>query len=116
MSLDRDLYAELVLGCVETVPPGRVTTYGAIAEGIGAVLGGGGPRQVAAVMAREGAAVTWWRVVRADGSLPVDLARRARPEYLGEGTPLRPSGRVDLGAAFVRPSRPSLPPQRPTGG
>lgn len=94
-------YVELVLACVERVPPGRVTTYGAVAEAVGRVARRGGPRQVAAVMAREGAAVCWWRVVRADGSLPAALARRARPEYLAEGTPLRPDGRVDVDRAEV---------------
>jgi len=32
MALDHEQYVELVLGCVERVPRGRVTTYGAIAE------------------------------------------------------------------------------------
>lgn len=103
MHADRVDHVELVLRCVEQVPPGRVTTYGAVAEVVGRVVHGGGPRQVAAVMAREGAAVCWWRVVRADGSLPPALARRARPEYLSEGTPLRPDGRVDVDRAVVVP-------------
>ena len=29
---ERELYAELVLQCAESVPRGRVTTYGAIAD------------------------------------------------------------------------------------
>ncbi|GGD28095.1 MGMT family protein [Nocardioides daphniae] len=94
-------YAELVLRCVERVPRGRVTTYGAVASVVGELLGRGGPRLVAQVMAREGSAVCWWRVVRADGSLPDDLARRARPEYLAEGTPLRADGRVDVDRAHA---------------
>ena len=44
--MDHEEYVELVLRCVEAVPRGRVTTYGAIAEVVGAVVGGGGPRQV----------------------------------------------------------------------
>lgn len=99
--LDPEEYAELVLRCVEAVPAGRVTTYGSIAEAVGEVLGGGGPRQVGAVMALQGGGVPWWRVVRADGSLPDSHDHRARTEYLLERTPLRASGRVDLGAAFV---------------
>ena len=98
-----DLYDELVLRCAEQVPRGRVTTYGAIAEAVGALLGRGGPRQVGAVMAREGGAVPWWRVVRADGSLPPSHDDRARAAYLDEGTPLRRDGSVDLRAAFWRP-------------
>lgn len=106
-----DLYEELVLRCAEQVPRGRVTTYGAIAEVVGQVLGRGGPRQVGAVLAREGGGVPWWRVVRADGSLPPSHGDRARQAYLEEGTPLRPGGSVDLRAAFWQP----LPPHPPDG-
>ena len=88
-----DLYEELVLRCAERVPRGRVTTYGAIAEAVGQVLGRGGPRQVGAVMAREGGAVAWWRVVRADGSLAVGVEQERR--LRAEGVPIR-GGRVDL--------------------
>jgi alkylated DNA nucleotide flippase Atl1 len=55
------------------------------------------------VMATHGAAVPWWRVVRADGSLPPSHDEEARQAYLEEGTPLRPSGSVDLTRAFVAP-------------
>jgi alkylated DNA nucleotide flippase Atl1 len=101
--IDPEEYAELVLRCVEQVPRGRVTTYGAIAEAVGGVLGGGGPRQVGSVMAGQGSGVTWWRVVRADGSLPPSHQDEARQAYLEEATPLRPSGNVDLRAAYFRP-------------
>ena len=47
------------------------------------------PRQVGRVMATYGAAVAWWRVVRADGTLPEHLRARAREHYLEEATPLR---------------------------
>ncbi len=101
--IDPEEYAELVLRCVEQVPRGQVTTYGAIAETVGALLGGGGPRQVGAVMATQGSGVSWWRVVRADGSLPPSHHGEARQAYLEEATPLRASGNVDLRAAFFRP-------------
>ena len=101
---ERELYAELVLQCAESVPRGRVTTYGAIADVVGQRLGRGGPRLVGNVMARQGGAVPWWRVVRADGSLPPSHDDEARQAYLEEGTPLRPSGAVDLGRAFWQPS------------
>ena len=101
---ERELYAELVLQCAESVPRGRVTTYGAIADVVGHRLGRGGPRLVGNVMARQGGAVPWWRVVRADGSLPPSHDDEARQAYLEEGTPLLPSGAVDLGRAFWRPS------------
>ena len=105
--LDHEEYVELVLGCVEQVPRGRVTTYGAIAEAVGPVAGGGGPRLVGSVMASHGGPVPWWRVVCADGSLPPSHDVEARPPYLEEGTPLRPSGNVDLRQAFWRPPAPA---------
>ena len=93
-----------MLQCAESVPRGRVTTYGAIADVVGQRLGRGGPRLVGNVMARHGAAVAWWRVVRADGSLPPSHDEEARQAYLEEGTPLRAGGAVDLGRAFVAPT------------
>ena len=101
---ERELYAELVLQCAESVPRGRATTYGAIADVVGQRLGRGGPRLVGSVVCQHGAAVPWWRVVRADGSLPPSHDEEARQAYLEEGTPLRPSGSVDLGRAFVVPT------------
>ena len=94
-SLPND-FPDAVLDFVDTIPAGRVVTYGLIAE----YLGVAGPRQVAAVMADSGAAVAWWRVVRADGTLPGSLAARAMPRYLAEGTPLRGSGAVEIQRAL----------------
>jgi alkylated DNA nucleotide flippase Atl1 len=97
--VDVEEFIERVLVVVETVPPGRVTTYGAIAEHIG----GGGPRRVGRVMSHFGGPVPWWRVVRADGSLPPSHDEEAHVRYLDEGTPLRPSGRIDMPRAFWQP-------------
>ncbi len=99
MSADPEAYVEAVLRVVESIPPGRVMSYGSIA----AYVGEGGPRQVGAVMSSYGGAVAWWRVVRADGSLPPSHDEEARQAYLEEGTPLRPSGSVDLARAFWSP-------------
>ena len=96
-------YVERVLACVESVPEGRVTTYGAIASYVGWY----GPRRVGNVMSAWGGPVPWWRVVRADGSLPPSHGAEARAAYLEEGTPLRPSGRVDLPEAFWDPGDPT---------
>ncbi|MFI9327348.1 MGMT family protein [Kitasatospora sp. NPDC052868] len=88
-------FAELVLDLTERIPPGRVMTYGDVAE----YLGHGGPRQVGRVMALYGAAVPWWRVIRADGRLLPGHERRALTRYREEGTPLREHAdppRVDL--------------------
>lgn len=92
-------FVERVLAIVETVPRGRVTTYGAIADVVGS-----GPRLIGNVMARHGAGVPWWRVVRADGSLPPSHVDEGRQCYLEEGTPLKRSGRaVDIVAAYWQP-------------
>jgi alkylated DNA nucleotide flippase Atl1 len=97
--VDPEEYVEAVLSLVELVPRGRVTTYGAIADAVGHQ----GPRSVGRVMSTYGGSVPWWRVVRADGSLPPSHHDEARQRYLEEGTPLRPSGNVDIRAAFWRP-------------
>lgn len=92
-------WVEEVLAVVESVPPGRVTTYGTIAQALGRY----GARRVGNVMAQHGAGVPWWRVVRADGSLPPSHEDEARQRYLEEGTPMRRSGSVDIVAAFWGP-------------
>lgn len=83
-------YAERVLDAAERVPPGRVLTYGDVAE----QLEEGGPRQVGRVMALYGGAVPWWRIVRADGALLPGHASRALDHYRVEGTPLREDRRT----------------------
>jgi methylated-DNA-protein-cysteine methyltransferase related protein len=87
-------FAEDVLEVVDQIPSGRVMTYGDIAE----FLQRGGPRGVGAVMALRGASVTWWRVVRANGTLPPHLMIEAQTQWLHEATPLR-RGIVDVPAA-----------------
>jgi alkylated DNA nucleotide flippase Atl1 len=95
-------YAEAVLVLVESVPAGRATTYGAIADVLQERLGTGGPRTVARVMATDGSGVPWWRCVRADGTLPGHLIAEALQSWYAEGTPLR-GDRVDLPKAFWQP-------------
>ncbi|WP_371625799.1 MGMT family protein [Streptomyces sp. NBC_01116] len=82
-------YVERVLDVTDLIPPGRVMTYGDIAEW----LGEGGPRQVGRVMALYGSAVPWWRVVRSDGTLLPAHELRALDHYRAEGTPLREASR-----------------------
>jgi alkylated DNA nucleotide flippase Atl1 len=81
-------YADRVLEVAETIPPGRVLTYGDVAEW----LEEGGPRQVGRVMSHYGGGVPWWRVVRADGALLPGHELEALDHYRAEGTPLRPAG------------------------
>lgn len=83
-------YAERVLEVAELIPPGRVMTYGDVAEW----LEEGGPRQVGRVMSHYGGAVPWWRVVRADGVLLPGHEPEALGHYRVEGTPLREAGRT----------------------
>ena len=103
--MDRDEYAEAVLSVVERIPPGRVMTYGAIAE----YLGLGGPRQVGTVMARYGGGVPWHRVVNAAGRLVPGHESEALKRHRAEGTPLRGPGRdrIDLRSAFWFPDEPA---------
>jgi alkylated DNA nucleotide flippase Atl1 len=83
-----ELVAEQVLRAVELVPPGRVVSYGDLAELIGI-----GPRQVGAVMRAYGAGVTWWRVTNASGDFPPHLLDRAVPHWTEEGIMLKPNRR-----------------------
>lgn len=101
--MDSEEFVEAVLRVVESVPRGRATTYGAVADAIGHH----GPRRVGSVLATWGGPVPWWRVVRADGSLPPSHDRAAREAYLAEGTPLRRSGAVDLSRAYWAPVWPT---------
>lgn len=91
-------FGERVLDVVETVPRGRVVTYGLIAD----LLGEGGPRQVGRVMAVDGPAVAWWRVVRANGTLPPHLMTDAQVRWREEHTPVV-RGHVDMRAALWSP-------------
>ncbi|MGW1990685.1 MGMT family protein [Embleya sp. NPDC001921] len=107
---DPNPFAERVLDLVERIPPGRVMAYGDVAE----ALQEGGPRQVGRVMALYGGGVPWWRVVRADGSLPPSHAVRAPGHYRAEGTPLRSGGeRVDIGRARWVPAPDEVPAELP---
>ncbi|MFC7897925.1 MGMT family protein [Streptomyces sp. NPDC057381] len=86
-------YAERVLEVTEMIPPGRVMTYGDVAE----YLEEGGPRQVGRVMSLYGGGVPWWRVVRADGVLLAGQELEALGRYREEGTPLKEASRAAEG-------------------
>jgi alkylated DNA nucleotide flippase Atl1 len=98
-----DDFASQVLDVVDLIPPGRVMSYGDIAEYLGL---GRGPRQVGRVMAVYGGAVPWWRVIHSDGTPAPGHDSRAVEHYLAEGTPLRsarPPVRVDMRRARWTP-------------
>ncbi|RGA01464.1 MGMT family protein [Microbispora triticiradicis] len=87
-------YAERVLDVVERIPPGKVMSYGDVAE----YLGEGGPRQVGRVMSLWGGAVPWWRVIRADGTPAAGLEAECLARWRAEGTPTR-GARADMRTA-----------------
>jgi alkylated DNA nucleotide flippase Atl1 len=99
---DLDDYTARVLDAVDSIPPGRVMSYGDVAE----FVGEGGPRQVGRVLALWGGGVAWWRVVHADGSLLAGHERKALARYEAEGTPLRQADggtpRIDMRRARRR--------------
>jgi alkylated DNA nucleotide flippase Atl1 len=104
MARPDETFAEHVLSIVDSIPPGRVMTYGDVA----AALGSRAARVVGQVMAYYGADVPWWRVIRASGHPPMGHEHIALEYYRAESTPLLGVGsdagyRVDLRAARWRP-------------
>ena len=87
---DLDL-ARRILSCVESIPAGRVMTYGDVAE----FCGSRAPRLVGRVLAIDGGTVPWHRVLRADGTCAPHLYDEQRQRLLGEGVLFR-GDRVDL--------------------
>jgi alkylated DNA nucleotide flippase Atl1 len=83
---------EAVFDVVDRIPPGRVSTYGAIGRLVGV-----GPRRVARALSSGGGAVPWYRVVRADGTAAEPVRVRQLELLAAEGVPVR-EGRVDLRA------------------
>lgn len=73
-----------VLDIVDSIPSGRVMTYGDVA----AVLGSRAARAVGTIMSQYGEDVPWWRVIRSGGHPPAEHDDLALPFYLAEGTPL----------------------------
>lgn len=96
-----DDFVSRVLAVVESIPEGRVMTYGDVA----AALGSRAARAVGSVMAHYGSDVAWWRVVRASGHPAIHHESRALEYYRAESTPVTWSNgvfRVDLAAARHR--------------
>ncbi len=87
-------YARRVLDVVDAIPPGRVLTYGDVAE----LLGSGAARAVGAVLARHGSEVPWHRVVLATGAPAPGHVDEAIRLLRAEAVPVRGT-RVDLTAA-----------------
>jgi alkylated DNA nucleotide flippase Atl1 len=98
-----DDFGARVIEFVDTIPEGRVMTYGDVA----ATLGSKASRAVGQAMAYSGGTAPWWRVLRAGGLPPRGHEQQALEHYRAEGTPVRlsPGGgyRVDLAAARWTP-------------
>lgn len=92
--MDPTPFAEAVLDAVRLIPPGRVMSYGDVAEYVGA----GGPRAVGTVLARWGSGVPWHRVVTADGRPNPSSPERAAALLRREGVPFVRE-RVEMSAA-----------------
>jgi methylated-DNA-protein-cysteine methyltransferase related protein len=87
--VDPAAYVEAVLKLVETIPPGRVISYGAVAEYLSDAFGRGSPRRVCTIMAQYGGSVPWYRVVSSNGRLPLGHEEQARRLLESEGVALR---------------------------
>jgi alkylated DNA nucleotide flippase Atl1 len=88
-------YVEAVLDLVDRIPPGRVMSYGAIAEALAPRFGRGGARRVGTIMALHGGSVAWYRVVNASGRTPPGHELAARRRLVAEGVAFR-GERVDM--------------------
>lgn len=95
--------ADRILAIVESIPAGRVMTYGAVAHEACT-----GARVVASVLHDGGHEIPWWRVVNAEGRPYPDAAHDARRRFIEEATPLvddSESVRVDLARASWAPAQ-----------
>ncbi|MDM4720901.1 MGMT family protein [Micromonospora sp. WMMA1363] len=97
-----DEYVEAVLELVERIPPGRVMSYGAVADALAERSGRSSARLVGSILARHGGGVPWHRVVNSAGRLPPGHEREAHARLRAEGTPLRGAG-VRMPAASWSP-------------
>jgi methylated-DNA-protein-cysteine methyltransferase related protein len=70
-----------ILACVESIPAGRVMSYGDVAEFVGIRAA----RMVGRVLAQDGGTVPWHRVLRADGTCAEHLYTEQRQRLLSEG-------------------------------
>ncbi|GAA3953642.1 MGMT family protein [Gordonia caeni] len=86
-----DAQVELVRSMIAAVPPGRVTTYGDLAERAGL----SSPRIVGWILRTDGADLPWHRVVPASGRPSAPQAALQLTRLAEEGVPID-DGRVLL--------------------
>jgi methylated-DNA-protein-cysteine methyltransferase related protein len=76
-----DTLPQRILACVESIPPGRVMTYGDVAEYVGTRA----VRMVGRVLSLDGGTVPWHRVLRANGTCAEHRYDEQRQRLLSEG-------------------------------
>ena len=86
-----DEQVEAVRALVAAIPPGRVSTYGDIADAAGL----SSPRIVAWIMRTDSSDLPWHRVIRASGRPAPHLASRQLELLRAEGVLAR-DGRIPL--------------------
>jgi methylated-DNA-protein-cysteine methyltransferase-like protein len=84
-------YAAAVLDVVARIPPGRVLSYGDVAE----YMGRGSGRGVGSVLSRHGHEVPWHRVVQSTGAPAPSSPQEALRLLRAERVPMR-GDRVDM--------------------
>ena len=95
-------YVEEVLTLVESIPEGRVMSYGAIADALAEKSGRNSARLVGNIMARHGGGVPWHRVVAGSGRPVPAHAQEARQRLLADGVPMK-GDHVDMARAAWTP-------------
>ncbi|WP_127783673.1 MGMT family protein [Rhodococcus sp. X156] len=88
---------ERVRELLQQVPPGRVTTYGDLADAAGL----SSPRLAGRILAEDSADLAWHRVVNAAGRPAPHKSEEQLQRLRAEGAPIR-DGRVVLSAARWR--------------
>ncbi|MCT7660988.1 MGMT family protein [Mycobacterium deserti] len=91
MAAISDEQVETVRALVAAIPPGRVSTYGDIADAAGL----SSPRIVAWIMRTDSADLPWHRVIRASGRPAPHLTTRQLDLLRAEGV-LASDGRIRL--------------------
>ncbi|MGS2806050.1 MGMT family protein [Nocardia sp. MW-W600-9] len=94
MAATTEEQVERVRALVAAIPPGRVSTYGDIAQGAGL----SSARTVGWIMRTDSADLPWHRVIGASGRPAAHLAARQLRLLAEEGVPII-DGRVDLRTA-----------------
>lgn len=92
MAAITDEQVEAVRALVAAIPPGRVVTYGDIADAAGL----SSARIVGWIMRTDSSDLPWHRVIRASGKPAAHLATRQLERLRAEGV-LADDGRIRLG-------------------